>query len=172
MSKEAAAKYLLDRVTIDRDGCFNWVLGRDRSGYGRPGVPKAFVDAGYQIREPQRFAHAYAHRLSYWLFRGELDDSLDVCHHCDNPSCINPAHLYLATPKKNIADCIARGRICRGESHPKTPLTELDVRDIRAKAANGAGHRELAREYGICHRSIGNIIHRCSWRHVDQGRDG
>lgn len=82
------------RVAKSDNGCWIWTAARIR-GYG------VFRVAGRNIRAP---------RVSYELFVGPVPRSLSACHHCDNPPCVNPAHLFLGTQKDNMLDMAAKGR--------------------------------------------------------------
>lgn len=77
------------------DGCWNWIGGKNHKGYGR-----ILIQGG---------SHA-AHRIAYFLEFGQWPGELLVCHSCDNPSCVNPAHLWLGTPQQNMDDMVAKGR--------------------------------------------------------------
>ena len=83
-----------------------------------------------------------------------------VRHKCDNPACINPAHLELGTPADNSRDMVERGRSAKGEKHGRTHLTQLDVEAIRDSSKT---QRALAAEFHVSQRTIGNIAHRRVW---------
>jgi hypothetical protein len=125
----------------------------------------AISTGGYgSILTTARRTHA-AHRVAWELAHGPIPDGLFVCHHCDKPSCVNPAHLFLGTPKDNTADMFAKGRANRprGEAHPQTRLTWEQVGDIRYRLAAGASVRSLARTFAVSERTIVRIGARETW---------
>ena len=77
------------------EDCWEWIAGKGGRGYGN------FWYTGKTVN---------AHRFSYVLTYGEFDQSLQVCHTCDNPGCVNPEHLWLGTPKDNMQDKMKKGR--------------------------------------------------------------
>jgi hypothetical protein len=78
-----------------KTGCRPWRGTRDRDGYGVLGVD------GRQQR---------AHRVVWELTHGPIPDGLCVCHHCDNPPCVEPTHPFLGTHADNVRDAVAKGR--------------------------------------------------------------
>ena len=89
-------------------------------------------------------------------------------HSCDNPKCVNPAHLSLGTQQDNMTDKMDKGRHHRlpGENHPNAKLTEQQVIEIRTRYANGGiTHRQIAKEYGISNTNTHGIISRKRWAH-------
>lgn len=77
------------------EACWPWGDARNDDGYGRIRI------AGH---------HWYAHRLAYLLARGPIPAGAMVCHHCDNPPCVNPAHLFMGYAFENARDKVAKGR--------------------------------------------------------------
>lgn len=80
------------------DTCWLWTGALDSFGYGRifkPGRKQSYVTA---------------HRYSAMLHFGMFDRRLLALHHCDNPSCVNPDHLYVGTSLDNNRDMVSRGR--------------------------------------------------------------
>ena len=82
------------------------------------------------------------HRAAWRLMKGEIPKGLWVLHKCDNPVCVNPAHLFLGTASDNCKDMLAKGRArpktSKGSAHANSKLTEDLVRDIRASKEPGA----------------------------------
>lgn len=135
------------------DGCWIWTGFLDRKGYGD------FHSVG-------KGKSCYAHRVAYELTNGPIETSLEVCHACDNPACVNPAHLWLGTHADNMRDSVNKNRHARGEKNGHAILTETDVIAIRAKHAQGVSYRDLAAEYGTCRANISMIITGKRWKHI------
>lgn len=112
-----------------------------------------------------------AHRVAWRLVNGPIPEGMWVLHHCDNPSCVNPKHLFLGTPKDNAQDMIKKGRQGdnRGENAGGAKLTAEDVRAIRREyARGGVTQRALARRYGVSKGSIWYIVNYGTWKHLDE----
>lgn len=88
-------------VSIDDNNCWNWLLTKDRVGYGRLKV---------QLGTRANFRSTSAHRYAFELWVGPIPQGMNVLHSCDNRGCCNPSHLFLGTQKDNIADMHAKGR--------------------------------------------------------------
>lgn len=85
------------------DECWPWIAAKYRKGYGH------LNDLGRTKA---------AHRVAWELTNGAIPDGMFVCHHCDNPSCCNPAHLFLGSAKDNTLDMIRKGRHRTGPNQP------------------------------------------------------
>ena len=109
-----------------------------------------------------------AHRIVFGLETNEEPEA--VCHHCDNPPCCNPRHLFAATRAVNNADMVAKGRLVNpnvGVDHPGSKLDDATVLDIRKRyAAGGISQKALSKQFGVCQRTICNVVNRLHWRHV------
>lgn len=91
----------MSRIEKLPSGCWEWSGPKSRGGYGIVGV--RVCGAGRS-----------AHRVVWVLMRGEIPPGVFVCHHCDNPPCCNPDHLFLGTNRENILDASSKGRLVRG----------------------------------------------------------
>lgn len=101
-SREDLKSRLMRKIEIDHEsGCWNWIGQKNRDGYGA-----LKVALGSRELSVMRGAH----RVSFEAFKGEIADGLEVCHSCDNPSCINPDHLWAGTHQENMDDMRRKGR--------------------------------------------------------------
>ena len=106
-----------------------------------------------------------AHRLAWTAHRSPIPDGLLVCHKCDVPSCINPAHLFLGTTQDNTADKMRKGRhrSPRGSRHGWAKLTESQALEIRKSDGSA---RVVAAEYGVSRATVSLIRSNKIWRHI------
>src|SRR6186713_73310 len=134
---------MLSQKLIDRfrsktlqaaNGCIHWTAGRFTQGYG------AFQMDGKSFR---------AHRVSWEIQNGPIPRGLHLCHRCDNPICVNPAHLFLGTAADNARDreCKKRGRPFKGEASNTAKLTAADIQVIRN--LSGLSLSQIAKRYGV-----------------------
>lgn len=107
-----------------------------------------------------------AHRYAWERVNGPVPDGMHVCHRCDVPACVNPAHLFLGTNADNTADKHAKGRSARGEKDGNSKLTARDVVMIRKARASGESFTRIAARYGVWYQTIQDIIAGRTWRHV------
>lgn len=109
-----------------------------------------------------------AHRFSYELYKGEIPNGMLVCHICDMPKCVNPAHLFIGTPNDNVQDMIQKGRerYRKGSECTNAKLTEQIVKDIKNKLAQGIKSKQLEKEYNLRQSQISRIKTGNRWKHV------
>ena len=156
---------------VDQTGeCWIWTGPKTGNGYGA-------------IREDAPSRHQVsAHRASWEIHFEPIPPGLEVCHHCDNPVCVRPDHLFLGTTKANAEDRSAKGRSGVGDRsgrrlHPEkypagsavigAKLTDDAVREIRRRYDAGeAGLTALGRQFGVTKQTIQRIVRRQGWTHV------
>lgn len=134
------------------DDCWEWSAHALGAGYGQINLGAA-----------NGMRQALAHRVSYELFRGPIPKGLCVCHHCDNPGCVKPSHLFLGTLSDNTLDAVAKGRMSRGTKNPNVKLSESDVAAIRDRAASGEKQKVTAAHYGVSVPLVQKIKSRRLW---------
>jgi hypothetical protein len=147
-------------------GCWLWEGSTDRGGYG------------WVMGMGERKAH----RVSWVIHFGVIPDELFVLHKCDNPSCVNPEHLYLGTHLDNVRDAKERKRYrgavgdanglrkypekVRGSNNGMSKLTEADVVEMRQLRAEGARVSDIAEKYKLTCAHTSKILVGKLWSHV------
>jgi hypothetical protein len=143
--------------TTNTNGCWLWTGALDKKRYGQ-------IMSGGHIGKGLR-----SHRVSWEIANGPIPPKLEVCHDCpggDNPSCVNPAHLFLGTHAENMRDAAEKGLMSRGQDRHMAKITERDVRQIRYLSLAGTLQKEICAKFGICRQSLYMIINRRTWKHV------
>ena len=132
--------------------CWLWMGARNERGYGNVRIN------GRTVR---------AHRLAYELLRGPIPAGMVICHHCDTPACVNPDHLFIGTMADNIRDRDEKGRRVppRGEANGFAKLREGEILEIRSRyVPYRVSLTNLAREYGVHHSTIHDIVRGVTWK--------
>ncbi len=150
--KEKYIKRFWSKVDIKSDDeCWNWKAGKIRSGHGQ-----------FRVNSIK----TYTHRFSYELKNGPIPEGLHICHHCDNPSCVNPNHLFLGTHQDNMKDRDMKGRnnCAKGSNHGESKLTEQQILEIRNII--NMTQKEIGKLYEVTQSTISYIKNNKTWRHI------
>ena len=135
------------------DDCWEWTGAKGPFGHGQ-------IYSGGTRASGARLLQA--HRVAWELDRGrQVPEGLVICHHCDNPACVNPAHLFLGTKADNTADMLKKKRHRRGEDLPQAKLTWVEVQQIRRSSGTQA---EVAERFAISQSHVSNIRAGRVWR--------
>lgn len=148
------------RYDVKPSGCWEWRNVRSKTGYGTFSAPVVGI--------------LLAHRASWMIAYGAIPEGKYICHHCDNPPCVNPDHLFVGSPRDNTADMHAKGRSRNpsGSSHWNAKLATRDVSEIRRRyvprtlsgSGTGASSAELAAEFGVSPEQIVKIANGKKWK--------
>lgn len=158
---------------VDKAGgpnaCWPWVGGRDKDGYG-----------WFKVDGRMRRAHVVSWEINHG---GRALEGLGTLHHCDNPPCVNPGHLWLGTSAANSADRAAKGRSAcgdrngsrrhperlrppMGEGHGAARLSDVEVVAIR-NLKGRLSTSDIGWLFGIRQQTVSKIQRRVSWKHVE-----
>src|SRR3990167_298323 len=136
--------------------CWMWNGSKDREGYG----------SVYRWENRKRIYITKAHRYSWALTNGSIPDGLKVLHHCDNPSCVNPSHLFIGTQSDNMKEMYNKNRANnRGSANPNTHFSEAEIISMRGNYKRGDA-ASLAKKYNVHIDTIYNIIRKVQWTHI------
>jgi HNH endonuclease len=131
------------------EGCWLWLAGTYPNGYGRIGVNRHRVGA---------------HRQAWIYTNGPIPVGRVICHKCDNPPCVNPAHLFLGTMSDNTQDMISKDRLViglrrTGQESCNARLSNEQAGEIRTLYADGKDSQQaLGDRFGVSQRAISHII--------------
>ena len=138
------------------DTCWNWkgFIYKRGGGYG-----------GFKLENK----HVKAHRYSFFLHNGYIDEKLMILHKCDNRLCVNPDHLQLGTHKENMLDMTNKNRQAKGEKCALSKLNEEQVIEIKFELKNyyrGICY-DLADKYNVNYMTIYHIYRNKTWSHIN-----
>lgn len=168
MSTDAEREAFKSRTNTTPSGCVEWQGKTNGQGYGR-------FCFGRRVE--------LAHRAAWRLFCGPIPPGKCLLHSCDNPKCVNTAHLSLGDRGDNARDMASKGRqwvqknpegrpVCpdelkaRGEKHGNSKLSDADVLSIRRRASKGELGKALAVEFGCSKSLVSQVIRGSIWAHV------
>lgn len=144
---DGAVARQLQRFVPNGD-CWEWSGSKNSRGYGTLAVSgKTWL----------------AHRLSYLTFNGKIPDGIQVCHECDNRSCINPKHLFLGTARENAQDMLAKGR---GLTGARNPHSRLSAETVMAILKYPAGMKKTGLQFGVSKTTVYDIRSGRGWGHL------
>jgi len=145
--KKTEEEFFWSRVGRNtEESCWEWTGGHYKSGYGY-----------FRWEGKSRLSH----RLAWELSVGPIPNGLFVCHTCNNPSCINPRHLFLGSQEENMQHMVQEGRH-RGNAK----LNEEDILEIRHLYSVGVPVREIAEKFQIHSNSVWRCVTGKAWSRV------
>lgn len=100
-----------------------------------------------------------AHRLSWYIYKGDIEEGKEVCHKCDNEFCVNPNHLFVAHHSTNLIDARDKGRLCQAKLNQ---ITADSIRRLRQ--TYGTSIRNLAKDFGVHQSTIWRVINQEAWQ--------
>lgn len=125
-------------------GCHYWTRPLHKSGYAY----LYFKGTTYLVS-----------RLAYTIYKGPIPQGFYICHHCDNPACVNPNHLFAGTPKQNVIDMLNKKRNTplRGENNGQAKLSNKQADEVKRLHKEGKTQVEISRIFGV-HKSTIHLI--------------
>jgi HNH endonuclease len=152
-NKGLTAEERFAKAVIKTEGCWTWIASRDKNGYG---IFRGMIGQTEFTR---------AHRYSYALHTGDLLIGMQALHSCDNPSCVNPAHLSSGTNADNMRDKANKGR-ARPRVGELNGHAILNPKQIKSILADPRPYVEIAAQYDVKPSTIGSVKQRKSWKHI------
>ena len=154
---------------LQEEDCWEWQAALHQDGYG-------FFAMTTDYNTPIQYKVITAHRYSAHL-DGKDISNMCVCHTCDNPSCVNPKHLFVGTIQDNVKDRQSKNRQARnkGKDNGRTKLTRdqaqyiLDNAQIGTKKNKLSNIQSLADEFNVTTECIRAVQKRKTWKYLVKG---
>lgn len=133
---------------VEKGDCWEWRASREAFGYG-----VFTVDGRREL----------AHRVAWRLIMGDIPDGMCVLHRCDNPPCVNPAHLFLGNRRDNQRDMARKGRSTHGAKNSTAKLTSRTAAAILRRVRSGERQKDAAARYGVTQSLVSRLVNGKIW---------
>lgn len=144
-------QWIEDRIErIPIGGCWIWMGTLDNRGYGKVGRVHG---------QPSKLAHRYV----YENYKEPIPKGKLLCHTCDNPSCVNPSHMFVGTQKDNMSDCVSKGRF-KDNSCENSPVAKLNRNQVDLIRIDPRDALEVAKEYNISRAYVYYLRQNKGWK--------
>jgi len=150
--KKTTKEKFEDKIFYSPDGCWLWTGYTTKLNYGEVII---------------NYKKVRTHRASYMIYKGEIPEGIFVCHHCDNPLCVNPDHLFLGTQLDNMRDMIKKGRRVIATSEKKSKKINRDDATFIVSMKGIIPSMELAKKYNMSQSSISRIQRGDRWTRLN-----
>jgi len=169
---------MLEQKYIDRFWTYVKIAGPDDCWEWTAAKTKKMKHGYFNIRLNGEFKQIGAHKVSLMIQGITIPKGLVVMHICDNPSCVNPAHLQIGTYKDNSHDMIQKGRNVhvKGENHRLAIITEdiarkikseiVIITDIPGRKTKKTNYSQLAKKYNVPRHIVDGIGNNLTWKHI------
>lgn len=146
-------RFNLSYTICNKSGCWIWKWRLNKDGYGMMNWNNK---------------NTFAHRVSYEINNDICPGNLSVCHHCDNPSCVNPSHLFLGTQKDNVQDMMSksRNRPLQGSNHPNSKINEETAQLIFKQLKDGLSPTLIAKKLSVSRDIVYSLKYGVGWKHL------
>jgi len=155
-TRSGSQRTQMDRfwAKVDKSGeCWEWTAFKDDCGYGCFGLN------GRRER---------AHRVALILDGVDIPLGMCVCHHCDNPGCVNPDHLFIASHTENMKDMKNKGRGINGEKNGNARLTDQDILRMFDLLKCGVRQVDIAKYFNVGTGHMSRIKNGTRWNHLQE----
>lgn len=136
--REHLLQRILEKTRPGENGCIEWTGIRNKAGYGL-----------VSMKQGDKHRMVPAHRALYMIKTGLTLGRFEfVCHHCDNPGCVNFEHLFEGTPKDNVHDMLKKGRNAK-QFRPHKRVRKYTHEQIREVKEWEGSNAEIAAKFGM-----------------------